>query len=55
MSEDMRDITIEETIVTEQDGTVDIEESEVGSTETSAAPLIEIRHLGKTFGDHEVL
>ncbi len=63
MSQDTRDINMEEIFVEEQNGGLDTaninntEETTITATDENngSDPLIEIRHLGKTFGDHEVL
>ncbi len=63
MSQNTCDINIEEIFVEKQNGGLDTAninntgETTITATDASNGgdPLIEIRHLGKTFGDHEVL
>ena len=63
MSQDTRDINMEEIFVEEQNNGLDsanisnAEKTEISATNGNNCgnPLIEICHLGKTFGDHEVL
>lgn len=63
MSRDIQEMNIQESVLDQQNNGLDVENNDnieaitqsATENESGTSPLIEIRHLGKTFGDHQVL
>lgn len=63
MSRDIQEMNIQESVLDQQNNGLDAENNDnieaitqsATENESGTSPLIEIRHLGKTFGDHQVL
>ncbi len=63
MSRDIQEMNIQESVLDQQNNGLDAENNDnieaitqsATENESGTSPLIEIRHLGKAFGDHQVL
>lgn len=63
MSRDIQEMNVQESVLDQQNNGLDAENNDnieaitqsATENESGTSPLIEIRHLGKTFGDHQVL